>query len=160
MSSISASSFGGFVLPGGMFLLIYETRRTLRRLVRHLRSKYESARVGTWSENFGGNRRYLWVTYSAGFLAASLVFRDIQTRETKKDGRSEDGERRERGSLPNEYLTHRDTFLYSFCLAFCCSRLFYTNLPLSIYLFLPFSFSPSRSSSLSLSYLSVTHCGE
>lgn len=31
-SSASAASFGGFVLPGGMFLLIYETQRTLYRL--------------------------------------------------------------------------------------------------------------------------------
>lgn len=35
-SSASAASFGGFVLPGGMFLLIYETQRTLYRLRRRL----------------------------------------------------------------------------------------------------------------------------
>lgn len=96
-SSISASSFGGFVLPGGMFLLIYETRRTLRRLVRHLRSRYESARVGTWSGNFAGNRRYSWVTtrriFSRGVIS---ILEYTQTRrETKKEhGR---GERREEG---------------------------------------------------------------
>lgn len=42
-------------------------------------------------------------------------------------------ERNERESLPNEYLTHRDTFLYSFYLAFYCTWLFYTE----------FSFAPS-----------------
>lgn len=73
--------------------------------------------------------------YRPGFLVASLVFRNIQTRgERDKEGwkersgkgageaeREKERERereRERASLPNEYLTHRDTFLYSFYLAF------------------------------------------
>lgn len=96
-SSISASSFGGFVLPGGMFLLIYETRRTLRRLVRHLRSRYEPARVGTWSGNFAGNRRYSWVTTSRIFSRGVISILEYTDAARDKERWKEHGRRKATG---------------------------------------------------------------
>lgn len=53
----------------------------------------------------------------------------------ERRGRKARRQRRER-SLPNEYLTHRDTFLYSFYLAFYYNRLFYTESSFALSLFL------------------------
>jgi len=50
-------------------------------------------------------------------------------------------ERDERSSLPNEYLTHRDTFLYSFYLAFHYTWLFYIESSFALSLFLYYASS-------------------